>query len=187
MKFLTDFADQAVVLPLVFALAAVLAWQGWRRGALLWLATIGLTFSVILALKLVFLGCSSVFGPVSLQSPSGHVAAASVVTGGLLALYGRSRRAIAGVVFVVAVVVGLTRVGLHYHSWPEVAMGGCIGLTGALCLTRFVGTVPTIRGRPLVLTAVAVLALFHGRHLEAEVAIRQAAHDAGWCQGAGWR
>ena len=58
MKFLTDFADQAVVLPLVFALAAVLAWQGWRRGALLWLATIGLTFSVILALKLVFLGCS---------------------------------------------------------------------------------------------------------------------------------
>ena len=66
-------------------------------------------------------------------------------------------------------------------------MGGCIGLTGALCLTQFVGTVPTIRGRPLVLTAVAVLALFHGRHLEAEVAIRQAAHDAGWCQGAGWR
>ena len=186
MKFLTDFADQAVVLPLVFAVAAVLAWQGWRRGAFVWLVAIGATFSVMLMLKLVLLGCASVFGAVALQSPSGHVAAASVVIGGLLGLYGRGRGTIVGVVFVVAVMVGLTRVGLHYHSWPEVVLGGCIGLTGALALARFVGAVPAIRARPLILTAVLVLALFHGRHLEAEIAIRQAAQDAGWCQGSGW-
>jgi len=186
MKFLTDFADQAVVLPLVFAVAAVLAWQGWRRGAFVWLVAIGATFSVMLALKLIFLGCSPVFSAIALQSPSGHVAAASVVTGGLLGLYGRGRGTIVGVVVLVAVVVGLTRVGLHFHSWPEVVLGGCVGLTGALAFAHFLGPARKIRARPLILTAVFVLAVFHGRHLEAEIAIRQAAHEAGWCQGSGW-
>ena len=41
MTFLTDFADQAVVLPLVLVLALVLAAQGWRRGAAAWLVAVG--------------------------------------------------------------------------------------------------------------------------------------------------
>ena len=34
MRYLTDFADQAVILPLVFATAIALALQGWRRGGI---------------------------------------------------------------------------------------------------------------------------------------------------------
>ena len=40
MRFLTDFADLAVVLPVVLAIAIVLVLQGWRRGALVWLGAL---------------------------------------------------------------------------------------------------------------------------------------------------
>ena len=179
LNFLTDFADQAVVLPLVLAVALVLALQRWPRGALAWLAAIAGTFSVMLILKLLFLGCTAIFGPAALHSPSGHVAAAIVVCGGLAAIYGGSRRTVAIVVGIAAVVIGLTRVGLNKHSWPEVALGAAIGLFGALTFARLAGPPPVLRLRPLLLTAAFVLALFHGRHLEAEVAIRRAA-TAGW-------
>ena len=185
MTFLTDFGDQAVVLPLVLAIAVVLGLQGWRRGALVWLAAIGGTFGVMLVLKLFLLGCSAVFGPFALRSPSGHVAAVSVVCGGLLALYGRGWRIVAIVVLAAAVAIGLTRVGLHLHSWPEVVLGGGIGMAGALAVSRYAGPRPPLRARPLILTAVFVLAAFHGRHLEAEIAIRRAADGMGilpaWC------
>src|SRR5450432_1483592 len=57
MNFLTDFADQAVVLPVAVVVAIVLAVMGWRRGALVWLGVLGVTFGVILVLKLGFLAC----------------------------------------------------------------------------------------------------------------------------------
>lgn len=182
MTFLTDFADQAVVLPLVAAMAVVLAMQGWRRGAVVWLAAIGATFGLMLALKLIFLGCGSVFGPVAMRSPSGHVAAAAVLSGGVAAIYGCRRRTILIVVALAAIGIGLTRIGLQFHSWPEVVLGGVVGMAGALALARFAGPPPVLRLRPMILTATLVLALFHGRHLEAEVAIRHAAINYSWCQ-----
>lgn len=186
MRFLTDFADQAVILPLVLVVALALALQGWRRGAVVWLTVIGTTFATILLLKLVFLGCAAVFGPVDLRSPSGHVAAVSVVTGGLVAVLTRGRRWVAPAVLLAAVLIGLTRVGLHAHSWPEVILGGGIGLVGALTLAHHAGPPPLPRPRPLILAAVLVLTLFHGRHLQAEVIIRQAAWTIGlfpdWCR-----
>ncbi len=44
--FLTDFADQAVVLPIVIGVVAIVlaAQEAGRRGALTWLGVIGLTF-----------------------------------------------------------------------------------------------------------------------------------------------
>ena len=62
MKFLTDFADQAVILPLVFAIAAALAIQGWIRGAVVWLSVIFVTFGTILVLKLFFLAACRIGG-----------------------------------------------------------------------------------------------------------------------------
>src|SRR5690349_19218340 len=52
VRFLTDFADQAVIMPLVLAVAVALALQGWRRGAFVWLAVVAVTFIVMLMLKL---------------------------------------------------------------------------------------------------------------------------------------
>ena len=162
-------------------MAAVMILQGWRRGAVVWLCAIGGSFAVLLALKLTFLGCASVFGSAALRSPSGHVAAATAVCGGVAAIFGGSRRTVALVALLAGFGIGLTRIGLHVHSWPEVAIGATVGLTGALAMVRYAGPPPRLRIWPMVLTAACVAALLHGRHLGAEQAIRQAAASVGWC------
>src|SRR5271167_1421578 len=89
--FITDFADQALILPLVLAVAMSLLLQGWRRGAGAWLLAVFMTSAVMLVLKLGFLACSTSLGTNDLHTPSGHVAAATVVAGGLAALVLRRR------------------------------------------------------------------------------------------------
>lgn len=178
MIFLTDFADQAVIIPLVLAVAAALFAQGWRRGAIVWLAAVGATFAVTLGFKLIFLGCSPLFGPLDVHSPSGHVAAATVVAGGLTALFTRSRANILPVAMVTAVVIGISRVVLHMHSVPEVMIGAVIGLCGAAAMHRSSAPPSRLRIAPLLGVTVVVAVLFHGMHLPAEAAIRHTAFKA---------
>jgi membrane-associated phospholipid phosphatase len=178
VRYLTDFADQAVVLPLVLAIAAALLLQGWRRGALVWLAVVGATLGVMLALKLAFLSCTPVFGPWDVRSPSGHVAAATVVTGGLMALLTRRRTTMLPVALLAATVIGLSRLLLGVHSLPEVAIGAIVGLVGAAALQRLAGPPPRLKAVPLLLTVAVVTAVFHGLHLPAEAAIRHTALSA---------
>jgi membrane-associated phospholipid phosphatase len=166
VRYLTDFADQAVILPLVLAVGVGLAMQGWWRGAATWLAVVGGTFLAMLGLKLVFLSCSPLFGPLDIHSPSGHVAAATVVAGGLAVILNRRRTSILSVSLIAATVIGVSRLVLGVHSLPEVVMGAMIGLVGAITLMRIIAVVALV---------------FHGLHLPAEAAIRQAAyHIAGF-------
>ncbi|WP_428491193.1 phosphatase PAP2 family protein [Rhodopila sp.] len=176
MRYLTDFADQAVIIPLVIAIAIGLAFQGWRRGASAWLLVVAATFSVMLALKLMFLSCTPVFGPFDVRSPSGHVAAATMVAGGLAAILSGRRDIILPVALLAAVVVGISRLVLGAHSLPEVVLGAAVGLTGAIALLRFSGAPPRLNIAPLVAVMVAVAVLFHGLHLPAEAAIRHTAY-----------
>jgi membrane-associated phospholipid phosphatase len=178
VRYLTDFADQAVILPLVLAIAITLAVQGWRRGALTWLAVVASTFLATIAFKLVFLACSPLFGPMDVHSPSGHVAAATVVSGGLAVMLSRRRASILPVAFLAAVVIGMSRIVLGMHSLPEVAAGALIGLAGAVALLRFAGSPPRLRVAPLIAVIVVVAGFFHGLHLPAEAAIRHTAFRA---------
>ena len=178
MMFLTDFADQAVMLPVVFAIAIVLAIQGWRRGALVWLGVVFVTFGVMLILKLVFLACTPLFNPIDIHSPSGHVAAATVVAGGLAALLTRHRVSILPVALLAAVVIGVSRVVLGMHSLPEVVLGAVVGLVGAAALLAIAGPPPALRPARVFAVVVNVAALFHGKHLPAEAAIRHTAFSA---------
>ncbi len=178
MEFLTDFADQAVILPLVLAVSIALAMQGWRRGALVWIAVIGATFITMLVLKVVFLACSPLFSPMDMRSPSGHVAAATVVAGGLAALLTHRAVSILPIAVLAAAVIGLSRIVLGAHSLPEVALGALVGLVGALALMRIAGPPPPLKLLPLVLAIVLVAAVFHGLHLPAEAAIRHTAFRA---------
>jgi hypothetical protein len=176
VKYLTDFADQAVIIPLVLSVAATLAFQGWRRGAIIWLVVVAATFLATLGFKLMFLACSPLFGPMDVHSPSGHVAAATVVSGGLAAMLTRRRASILPAALIAAVVIGVSRLVLGMHSLPEVIVGALIGLAGAAALLRFGGRPPTNLGTaPLVAVVVIVAALFHGLHLPAEAAIRHSA------------
>jgi membrane-associated phospholipid phosphatase len=178
VRYLTDFADQAVILPLVLATAIALAMQGWRRGAVVWLLVVAATFAATLALKLMFLACSPLFGPMDVHSPSGHVAAATVVAGGLAAMLSRRRASILPVAVLAALVIGISRLVLGMHSVPEVVLGALIGLSGAGALLRFAGTPPRFSVAPLATVIVIVAALFHGLHLPAEAAIRHTAFRA---------
>lgn len=178
MRFLTDFADQAVILPLVLAISIALATQGWRRGAIVWLGVVGVTFGVMLALKVAFLACSPVFGPMDIRSPSGHVAAATVVTGGLAAILTGRAASILPVACLAALVIGISRLVLGAHSLPEVVLGAIVGLAGAAMLMRLAGPPPRLRVIPLTIVIVVVAAIFHGLHLPAEAAIRHTAWTA---------
>jgi membrane-associated phospholipid phosphatase len=167
MNFLTDFADQAVMLPLVLSIAIGLLAQGWRRGAAAWVIAISATFSVMLLLKLLFIPC----GSEEIHTPSGHVAAATVVLGGLAAMLRRRRGIVVPAGLLAAVIIGASRIALGFHTWPEVAVGAVVGLAGATVMQRLAGPPPTLDGRRLALIAVAVAVIFHGLHLPAEARI----------------
>ena len=178
MRYITDFADQAVIIPLVLATAIALALQGWRRGALLWLVIVAATFLAILALKVMFLACSPLFGPMDIHSPSGHVAAATVVAGGLAAMLSHRRISILPAALLAAIVIGMSRLLLGMHSFPEVVLGAVVGLAGAVALLRFAGAPPRLKTAPLIAVIVVIAAIFHGMHLPAEAAIRHTAYRA---------
>jgi membrane-associated phospholipid phosphatase len=172
MNFITDFADQAVVLPLVVAVGVGLLVQGWRRGAAAWAVAVLATFSVMLALKLAFLAC-----PASeIRTPSGHVAAASVVAGGLAALLLRRSRMALLLAAGVAALIGMTRLALGAHTPVEVLVGAAVGLAGAWALVSLAGRPPAgIDARRIAVLAGAVVLIFHGMHLPAEAHIRNTA------------
>ena len=191
MEFLTDFADQAVVLPLVLAVAVTLALQGWRRGALVWFGAVAGTFGAVLVLKIVFMACAPLLGVWDIYSPSGHTAAAAVVLGGLTSLVSSRASIVFPIALMGAAAIGLSRVVLGAHSWPEVLLGGMVGMIGALAMLILAGPPPPLRFGRLAVVAALVVAFFHGLHLPAEMAIRNRALQAGlmlpFCQPSSYR
>lgn len=180
MRFLTDFADQDVVLPIAGAVLLVLTLAGWWRGAAAWTATVTASFGTTLLLKLAFEACGR--RPHHLiYSPSGHTMAGTVVYGGMLALLGLPLPASLAVALLVAALVGWSRVWLELHTVPEVLAGGALGLAGVAALRLLAGTPPArprrrTALRATVLAVVAVLAaLLHGLRSPAEFLIQDAA------------
>jgi membrane-associated phospholipid phosphatase len=177
VTFITDLADQAVVLPLVVAIAIALLGQGWRRGAAAWTTAVIGTFAGMLALKVTFLACSHSFGTPDIHTPSGHVAAATVVTGGLAALLLRRRASVVPVAVLAALVVGVSRLVLGAHSLPEVVLGAIVGLAGALVLPLLAGRPPPgFDMRRIAIVVAGIVVLFHGLHFPAEAHIRSTAY-----------
>lgn len=176
MLFITDFADQALILPLVVAVATALLLQGWRRGAVVWVLAVVGTFAAMLALKLVFLACPvrSVVGDI--RTPSGHVAAATIVVGGLAALLVRRWAIVLACALVAAMVIAATRLALGLHSPPEALLGLAVGFVGIWVMRRLAGPPPPdLNARRIVAIATAVALVFHGLHLPAEAQIRATA------------
>ncbi len=179
MSFLTDFADQAVILPLAVVLAAALAVAGWRRAALAWCLAVPATLALVLAAKMAVASCGQFLPLSGLRSPSGHTASAALIYGGLLALTLPAARRGGRAVWLagaIALVFGVTRLALHVHSRSDVVVGAGIGVLGAMLLTRLAGARPPhVRmALPVAATLVIVL-MFHGQHLRAEDRIHRVA------------
>ena len=180
MNFVTDFADAALVLPLVLAVGLALALGGWPRGAAAWVGSTGITFAVVLLAKLVTHACHPL--PfLALNSPSGHTAAAAVAAGGLLALlaprsWSAPLTAAAGALLA-AMLIGATRVELGVHSRSDVLAGALIGMAGAVLMAGLAGRRPRAFRRVLPLAAVvAAVIVFHGARLHAEDTIVRLSH-----------
>jgi membrane-associated phospholipid phosphatase len=185
--FLTDFADQAAILPVVVVVSLVLAAQ--RRWGVMtaWLLAACGVLGTVLVLKVLSYACGwlvPAFGPdrLALHSPSGHVAAGTMVYGGiavlLIAPLRRGAFIPAVVTLGVAVLIATTRVSLRAHSLSEVLAAAVIGGSGAYAFARMAGgRVANRSGLPALALVVLTLAVFHGNHLPAEGVMQSAALD----------
>ncbi len=176
MVFVTDFADQAVVLPLAAMVALVLGVMGWWRGLLAWAVAVAGTLGIMLALKLGALAFAADFEwPPA--SPSGHVASACVVYGGLAVLLLRGAipmPLLALIPAAIAAAMGYSRIELHAHDVAEVIVGALVGVAGVAALAAMAGPRPRVVGWPVLGAAACTMLAFHGMHLPAEAAIRSA-------------
>ena len=176
VEFLTDFADQAVILPLAAMVAVSLAVFGWWRGALAWIFAVGGVLGTMLFLKILFVACAGPLGKLGIHSPSGHTAAASVAYGGIIVLLGRGRMPLWLLLLIppaIALLIGTSRVVLHAHVPAEVLVGAVVGLTGVAVLVLLAGPRPPLQSWPMMAVAVVIMLTFHGLRLQAEHTIHQ--------------
>ena len=179
MTFVSDFADQAVMLPLAVVVLAVLIVSGWRRGAVAWSLAVGFTFGVTLVLKAGFVVLTSAFGSEFRISPSGHVASACVVYGGVALVLLRGvvpRTVVALFPAAVVMLIGYSRVVLGMHTIPEVIAGAAVGIAGVAILAATMGPRPAFAIWPVPAAGGVTVLLLHGLHLPAEEAIHLASY-----------
>ncbi len=169
MFYITNFADAAVVLPLMLAVWAVGVWQRCVSIVSLWVACVGAVWLAVLCLKVVCL-VTSASHTIGISSPSGHTASACVVYGGIAWLLGHRRAPILVwmTVFALTMTVGMSRIVVGAHNAAEVALGAIIGACGLAVLHLTGDTSPDMRPRPVIVAAVLVIALLHGTTLPIE-------------------
>jgi membrane-associated phospholipid phosphatase len=173
MRFLTDFGDSAVLLPMS---AVVLIWLLATRSvgaAIWWIGILAVFGAIIGGLKMLFFACPPA---VDVQSPSGHTGFSMLVYGGIAAIIAAQRRSAwsraAIMLAVVTLVVGIaiSRVTLHMHSSTETLIGFLIG-AAAVAVFVFGYRRTTTNQRlmaPLLFAVVLTAAIFHGARLNAE-------------------
>jgi membrane-associated phospholipid phosphatase len=175
VRFITDFGDQAVLLPMAIGIGLILTCSHWRRAAVGWTIGIGGTYLTMLVLKLCFIACGYLL-PGHIISPSGHVAAATAVYGGMVALASRvvsgHGRWLLPCAIGIAIIIGTTRVTIGAHNVPEVVIGAVIGICGALSAVAMIGQPPhKLRIGWSAGLVCAILLLCHGFRMPVEAAI----------------
>jgi membrane-associated phospholipid phosphatase len=187
LRFITDFADQAVILALAAAATLGLALAGWRRGALAWALVVGATLGLILGAKLLTYACGGHLPPAwHLRSPSGHTGSAGVVAGGLVGLLTAARHRVAlglAAALAASLLIGATRLALGVHTGADVLAGAASALLGTASLLRLAGPRPArLRHLPAILALLLLTAFVqHGARLDAEARIRAQAGLFAFC------
>lgn len=186
-QFWTDFADGAIMFPLGIAIALALVILRQHRAALAWSLAIGCVWATMLVLKLAgymidgFLPASPL-STIDLVTPSGHVASATVVYGGLIGLLlWRPGTIVVRTLLattVIAVGISVTRVMLGVHSISEVITGGVVGIIGVYWLTAAGVQVERRARLPLIIVAALVMVIRYGNHLGWEQTIHDIAVEA---------
>jgi membrane-associated phospholipid phosphatase len=173
MRFLTDFGDSAVLLPLSLVVLIWLLATRSVNAAIWWVGVLVVFGAVIGGLKMLFFACPPA---VDVRSPSGHTGFSMLVYGSIAAIIAVQRRsrwtqaAIMLAVIVLVVGIAASRVILHMHSRTETVIGFLIGAVAVGVF--FFGYRRTATGgrlmAPLLFAVVLTAALFHGVRLNAE-------------------
>ena len=182
--FVTDFADQAVLVPSAIAVAAGFAATGWHRGALAWSGVLACTWASILLSKLACLLCEPLWVE-GLHSPSGHTAGAAAAVGGFFGLVVRRQggdwRWTVPISAGFATVIGLSRLALHTHTGLDVLVAGVTGVGSAAVLVMAAGPPPAkLRLSPILAALAVMILLLHGSQASAEAAIQRIAASQFW-------
>jgi membrane-associated phospholipid phosphatase len=177
-KFVTDFGDTAVTLPLAVLMLCFLFATRQPRPAVGWALAIVGCAAATATLKIVLAACGYPLGGPGQASPSGHTAMSIAVYGGYAAVLGANlarparELTLAGAA-ILLIGISLSRVMIRAHSPLEVWIGLGVGAAALGAIIMIVvryqrGALPI---RWLVLPALAVALLFHGDSLSAEQAI----------------
>lgn len=183
-RFLTDFGDTAVTVPLAIVMTVFLFAARQPRLAIAWALVIigcaGATGAFKLALRI----CGHPLTASTLSSPSGHTAMSIAVYTGIAIVIGSTlgplaRAALFFAAAIFAFTIAASRALVGAHNVIEVAVGLAVGLATlpvmlALTLHYRPGSLPL---RWLAGGALVVLALFHGTRWPAEETIH---HLARW-------
>jgi membrane-associated phospholipid phosphatase len=169
IQFVTDFADQALILPTIVLIGGWLLLAEPRRTVVAWGAACAVSLGLILLLKLI-MPCTPFAH--DLRSPSGHTASTVLVAGGLLVLWtgpGRRRRLLASLAgILLGAAIGATRLVLNAHTVPEVIAGIVIGSLGLAVFAMADLSRPKLPPVTLMLAFVMLAVAMHGHRLHAE-------------------
>jgi membrane-associated phospholipid phosphatase len=183
-EILTDFGDATLILPAALLLALYFWASGARRVAFAWLTALAASILLISLSKLAFQSCDEWLGAseIEIHSPSGHVAFATILYGGVAWLLSKGQtptlRIATGLAAATMIgIIAMSRVALHYHTVPEVLAGFALGAAGIwvfhLLSRRCADIHLPSRGALAVFAALALLS--HGYHIDAERWIAQIA------------
>ena len=185
-RFITDFGDTAVTVPLAALMLIFLTVARQPRLALVWAFAILGCAGVIGGLKLILDACGypAVAGA-GLTSPSGHTAMSVAVYGGFAAVIGGqlarpARAALMVGATTLIIAIPMSRIALHLHTGIEVTVGLMVGLVAVVII---IAAVAMRRDRLPILwlagAAIVLAMVLHGERWPAEKAVR---HLAGWLE-----
>jgi membrane-associated phospholipid phosphatase len=172
----TDFGDAAVLVPLALALLFWLRYNN-RRYALWWIGSVGLCVSLTALLKIYFYACPAVS---EIRSPSGHTGFSILVYGAITlvsVVHSRGLRRAMGIAVGAGLVltIAASRILLAAHNLYEVGAGSIIGLASLVLFGWNYSQSPRAEVWPLLVAAVALMAIMHGQELHAEALLHRIA------------
>jgi membrane-associated phospholipid phosphatase len=170
MKFITDFGDSAVLLPLSLAILVWLSFARSVRTGVWWGVALIVCGAGIGILKMLFFACPP---DGDLESPSGHTALSALVYGGLAAILATDlqskwlRRIIGAAAFLFVLAIGYSRLVLHMHTLAEIVTGMAIGTAVLAIFVYHYRRIPHRQGRilPLLLATAITVAALHGHRV----------------------
>ncbi|MBL7236425.1 MAG: phosphatase PAP2 family protein [Komagataeibacter hansenii] len=177
MRFITDFGDEATIIPLFVVTIVLFIVMGRTRNAVIWGSGIFLTFCCIVLSKMLGLLWGQFYGYDGRPfSASGHVASSAAVYGSLINMVIQPRfhswLLAALPPLLVACLIGYTRLVLHAHTPMEVLAGTGIGTTAAVLIARTLPPSPSYLMHWCAFALIPVVLFFHGYVMEAEPVLK---------------